>query len=110
MLVHTDLDNLNMLTRRQFIQNELTEKFNLTKGIKDKATCSVRDLYHLLHYHWCQDDASSSHGQYRVQTAFLIQLIAYTSSRPGAIIESRCYKGQDQVLKFKSVLTFHRHC
>ena len=101
MLVHTDLGNLNMLTKRQFIQYELTEKFNLTKGIKDKATFSVRDLYHLLHYHWCQDDASSSHGRYRVQTAFLMQLIAYTSSRPGAIIESRCYKGQDQVLKFK---------
>ena len=47
MLVHTDLGNLNMLTRRQFIQNELTEKFSLIKGIKDKATCSVRDLVNL---------------------------------------------------------------
>ena len=62
MLVHTDLGNLNMLTRRQFIQNKLTEQFNLTKGIKDKATCPVRDLY-LLHYNWCQDVAGSSHGR-----------------------------------------------
>ena len=38
MLVHTDLGNLNMLTRRQFIQNKLTEQFNLTKEIKDKVT------------------------------------------------------------------------
>ena len=101
MLVHTNWDSLKMLTRRQFIQNELTEKFNLTKEIKDKETCSIRDLYHLLHYHWCQDVASSSHERYRVQTAFLMQLIAYASSRPGAIIENCCYKGQDQVLKFK---------
>ena len=36
MLVHTDLGNLNMLTRSQFIQNELTEKFNLTKGSETK--------------------------------------------------------------------------
>ena len=101
MLVHTNLGNLNMLTRRQFIQNEYTERFNLTKGIKDKATCSVRDLYHLPYYHWCQDVASFPHGRYRVQAAFLMQLIAYTSSRPDAIIENHCYKGLDHVLKFK---------
>ena len=33
MLVHTYLGNLDMLTRRQFIQNE---KFNLTNGSKTK--------------------------------------------------------------------------
>jgi hypothetical protein len=32
---------------------------------------------------------------------FLMQLIAYTSSRPGAIIESNCYKGLDQVFKMQ---------
>ena len=35
MLVHTDSGNLNTQTRKQFIQNELSEKSNLTKGIKD---------------------------------------------------------------------------
>ena len=39
--------------------------------------------------------------RYRVQAAFLMQLIAYTSSRPGAIVESNCYKGLSRVLKYK---------
>ena len=91
-----------MLIRSQYIKNDLTAKFSLVLGIKDKATCSVTDLFNLLHYHWCQDaDATGVHGRYRVQTAFLMQLIAYTSSRPGAIIESYCYKGLNQVLKYK---------
>ena len=32
MLVYIDLGNLNMLTRRQSIQNEFSEKFHLQKG------------------------------------------------------------------------------
>ena len=90
--------NLCMLIRSQYIKNDLTTKFSLVLGIKDKATCSVTDLFNLLHYHWCQD---ADTGRYRVQAALLIQLIAYTSSRPGAIIESNCYKGLSQVLKYK---------
>ena len=94
--------NLHMLIRSQYIKNDLTTKFSLFLGIKDKATCSVTDLFNLLHYHWCQDtDSTGVHGRYRVQTAFLTQLITYTSSRPGAIIESYCYKGLNQVLKYK---------
>ena len=90
-----------MLIRSQYIKNDLTTKFSLVLGIKDKATCSVTDLFNLLHYHWCQDADAAVHGRYRVQAALLIQLIAYTSSRPGAIIESNCYKGLSQVLKYK---------
>ena len=94
--------NLYMLIRSQYIKNDLTAKFSLVLGIKDKATCSVTDLFNLLHYHWYQDaDTTSVHGRYRVQAAFLMQLIAYTSSRPGAIIEPNCYKGMSQVLKYQ---------
>ena len=74
---------------------------SLVLGIKDKATCSVTGLFSLLHYHWCQDADAAAHRRYRVQAALLIQLIAYTSSRPGAVIESNCYKGLSQVLKYK---------
>ena len=94
--------NLCMLIRSQYIKNGLIAKFSLILGIKEKATCSVTDLFNLLHYHWCQDaDSTTIHGHYRVQAAFLMQLIAYTSSRPGAIIEPNCYKGLSQVLKYK---------
>ena len=94
--------NLYMLFRSQYIKNNLTAKYSLVLGFKDKATCSVTDLLNLLHRHWCQDaDSTAVHGCYRVQTAFLMQLIAYTSSRPGAVIEANCYKGLSQVLKYK---------
>ena len=91
--------NLCMLIRSQYIKNDLTTKFGLVLRIKDKATCSVTDMFNLLHYHWCQDVDTAVHGRYRVQAAFLMQLIACTSSRPGAIIESNSYKGLGQVLK-----------
>ena len=91
-----------MLIRSQYIKNDSTTKFGFTLGIKDKATCSVASLFNLLHYHWCQDaDGTAIHGRYRVQAAFLMQLIAYVSPRPGAIIESNCYKGLSQVLEYK---------
>lgn len=85
----------------QFIETYLTSKFDLVMEHKDKPTCSVTDLFNLLHYHWCQDVESACHGRYRIQVALLMQLIAYTSSRPGAILEANCYKGLSQVLKYK---------
>ena len=91
-----------MLIRSQHIKNDLTAKFSLVLGIKYKATCSVADLFNLPQYHWCQDtNAISVHGCYRVQAAFLVQLIVYTSSWPGAVIESNCSKGLGQALKYK---------
>ena len=87
--------------QKSVYQNDLTTKFGLVLGIKDKATCSVTDMFNPLHCHWCQDVDTAVHGRYRIQAAFLMQLIAYTLSRPGAIIESNSYKGLGQVLKYK---------
>ncbi|CCX07696.1 Similar to hypothetical protein CIMG_03975 [Coccidioides immitis RS]; acc. no. XP_001244534 [Pyronema omphalodes CBS 100304] len=84
-----------------FIKHTLTVKFGLIMERKDKPTCAVADLFNLLHFHWCQDTESMFHGRYRIQVAILMQLTAYTSSRPGAIIEVACYKGLQQVLKYK---------
>jgi hypothetical protein len=101
------LDTKRQLSREtnrsigNLIKNTLSPRFDLIMEQKDKPTCSVTDLFNLLHFHWCQDTESRFHGRYRIQVAFLMQLIAYTSSRPGAIIESACYKGLQQVLKYK---------
>ena len=102
MFVNIISANPCMLIRSQYIKNDLTTKFCLVLGIKDKATCSVTDLFNLLHYHWCQDADTIAYGRYQVRTAFLMQLIAYTSSRPGAIIESNSYKRLGRVLKYKA--------
>ena len=37
--------SLCMLIRSQYIKNDLTAKFSLVLGIKDKATCSVAELF-----------------------------------------------------------------
>ena len=38
-----------------------------------------------------------------VQLPLLLLMIAYTSSRPGAIIESCCYSGTNEALRYKDV-------
>ena len=106
MFVNIISANPCMLIRSQYIKNDLTTKFCFVLGIKDKATCSVTDLFNLLHYHWCQDADAAVHGRNRVQAAFLMQLIAYTLPRPGVIIESNCYKGLSQVPKYKGPPSF----
>ena len=53
----------------------------------------------MLSYHWSQDADSTVP---RVQAALLLmQLIACTSSWPGAMIETNCYKDLAQVFKYK---------
>jgi len=89
------------LTYTQHILTYLTEMYKLIVESKDKPTCSVIDLYNLLAYHWCEDDRTKCHGRFRVQTAFLMQLIAYTSSRLGAIIEQKHFKSKRRFLKYK---------
>ncbi|KAH8145064.1 uncharacterized protein LAJ45_10975 [Morchella importuna] len=87
----------------KFIESTLTEDFDLIMERKEKPTCCVTDLFNLLYYHWCRDVQSTCHGRYKIQVAFLMQLIAYTSSRPGSIIEANAYKGLSQVLKYKDM-------
>ena len=40
--------------------------------------------------------------RYRVQTTLLCQIMAYTSTRPSALIESS-YRGTDELLRWKNV-------
>ncbi|RPA90956.1 hypothetical protein L873DRAFT_360229 [Choiromyces venosus 120613-1] len=87
----------------QYIMGHLTNRYDLIMENKDKPTCSVTDLFNLLHFHSYQDVNSRCHGRNRIQLPFLMQLIAYTSTRPGSIIEANCYKGRAQVLKYKDM-------
>jgi len=90
--------------REQYIEVDLTSGCDLIMEGKPKPTCSVVDLCNLLHYHWCQDDKSIGSGRARVQVAFLTQLMAYTSSQPGVIVESNAFKGEGHFLKYKVCL------
>jgi hypothetical protein len=47
---------------------------------------NVDDVFLVLHHHWIMDTASSPDGRQRLQVYFLVLIIAYTASRPGALI------------------------
>ncbi|KAI9777504.1 MAG: hypothetical protein M1816_004709, partial [Peltula sp. TS41687] len=63
----------------------------------------VNDLYALVYYHWALDTETFPHERYRVQLPLRLLMIAYTSSRPGAIIESGCYSETNEALRYKEV-------
>jgi uncharacterized protein DUF3435 len=57
-----------------------------------------------LAYHWRLDTVSVPHERYAVQLPLLILMTAYTSSRPGALIESGCLRGSNDSLCYKDVV------
>ncbi|RPB05354.1 hypothetical protein L873DRAFT_786032 [Choiromyces venosus 120613-1] len=44
-----------------------------------------------------------SHEGYRIQTILLMQIMAYTSSRPGALVESSAYNSTNECLTYKDM-------
>jgi Protein of unknown function (DUF3435) len=47
---------------------------------------NVDDVFLVLHHHWVLDTASFPDGRQRLQVSFLVLIIAYTASRPGALV------------------------
>ncbi|KAJ6258013.1 hypothetical protein Dda_6925 [Drechslerella dactyloides] len=86
-----------------YIQKVLTPQYGLTLIGRGKPLARASDLFALLHYHWCLDTSVFRHERYRVQLALLMMLMAFTASRPGALIESHCRRGSNESLKYKDV-------
>jgi hypothetical protein len=65
----------------------LRVEYALSETAQVKPTMSVNDLLQLLHHHWplCTDYYPIEWQ--RVQHALLILLMAYTSARPGVLVE-----------------------
>ncbi|TPX19903.1 hypothetical protein DIZ76_017697 [Coccidioides immitis] len=88
----------------EFILGPLTDEYNLDLSVKSKPTMSVEDLLSILHYHWCLDTSPVPHERYTVQLLLLMLMTAYTSSRPGALIESGCARGSNDALRYRDVV------
>nr|KMM73308.1 hypothetical protein CPAG_09597 [Coccidioides posadasii RMSCC 3488] len=88
----------------EFILGPLTDEYNLDLSVKSKPTMSVEDLLSILHYHWCLDTSPVPHERYTVQLPLLMLMTAYTSSRPGALIESGCARGSNDALRYRDVV------
>ncbi|OJD25540.1 hypothetical protein ACJ73_03093 [Blastomyces percursus] len=88
----------------EFILGPLTDEYNLDLSVECKPTLSVEDLLSVLHYHWCLDTSAVPHERYTVQLPLLMLMTAYTSSRPGALIESGCVRGSNDALRYRDVV------
>ncbi|OJD23960.1 hypothetical protein ACJ73_04688 [Blastomyces percursus] len=88
----------------EYILGPLTDEYDLDLSIDYKPVVSVEDLVAILHYHWCLDTASVTHERYTVQNPLIMLMIAYTSSRPGALIESGCLRGSNDALCYKDIV------
>jgi len=58
------------------------------------------DLFNTLQYLWCRDQHLYECERYRVQFALVLQILVYSCSRPGAVVELSCHKGSNEVLTY----------
>ena len=94
--------NIQLTFTLQYLKS-MMDSHNLSLENHSKPVCSSVDLHSLLMYNWCFYREGIAHERYRVQTTLLCQIMAYTSTRPGALIESSCYRGINESLRWKNV-------
>ncbi|OJD09861.1 hypothetical protein ACJ73_10049 [Blastomyces percursus] len=102
--VYADWRLKKLQHHQTFILGPLTDEYDLDLSIDYKPVVSVEDLVAILHYHWYLDTASVTHERYTVQNPLLMLFIAYTSTRPGALIESGCLRGSNDALCYKDIV------
>lgn len=74
---------------RKELKRYIKEKLNLKQNDINRDLFHILDLQALLRFFWCRDLYRYPNERSRLQLDFLLLLIAYTGSRPGAIVESR---------------------
>jgi hypothetical protein len=63
--------------------------YNLDVSTREKPVMNVDDIYLILYYHWVVDTAIFPDGRQRVQIALLVLEMAYTATRPAALVYVR---------------------
>ncbi|TGZ80595.1 hypothetical protein EX30DRAFT_307582 [Ascodesmis nigricans] len=95
------VDMSTSLEIKGYIETVLTSLHPLSLESTNRPVMDVSDMYALLHYLWALDTHVYPHERYRIQLHLAILLMAYTSSRPGAIVESSCYAGSNEGLTYR---------
>ena len=78
--------------------------FDLDPTLSRKESTNENDLHYLLMYLWTQDTHAYPVERQRVQQSLMTLLIALTTVRPGALVESGCYRGTDEALLYRDVI------
>jgi Protein of unknown function (DUF3435) len=63
--------------------------YNHDASTREKPVMNVDDIYLILHHHWVVDTAIFPDGRQRVQIALLVLEMAYTATRPAALVYVR---------------------
>ncbi|KAL8673854.1 MAG: hypothetical protein Q9168_001719 [Polycauliona sp. 1 TL-2023] len=89
----------------KFLNGPFCDERGLIRGNRPKYTVGYNGILGALYYHWIYDTETFPTGRDRVQLAFYILLLAYTGSRPGAIVESAVsgIRGTNEALKYKDI-------
>ena len=77
--------------------------FGLDPTLSPKESTNENDLHNLLIYLWTRDTHIYPVERQRVQQSFITLLIALTSVRPDALVESDSYYGTDEALRYRDV-------
>ena len=65
----------------------------------------MKGLFGALHYHWVYDTEQYELERNRVQLAAVLLIIAFTGSRPGAVVESGTagLRGSNEALRYRDI-------
>jgi hypothetical protein len=63
--------------------------YNLDASTREKPVINVDDIYLILHHYWVVDTVIFPDGRQRVQIALLVLEMAYTATRPAALVYVR---------------------
>lgn len=86
-----------------YYNTTLKNDFKLDPTSTPKESINVDDLHHLLKFLWTRDTHVYPVERQRVQQALITLLIALTTVRPGAIVESSSYCGTNEALLYRDV-------
>lgn len=78
---------------------------DLTILKRPKYDFPIADIRMILQYLWCKDDQIYISERFRVQLAFILQILLYGAGRPGALVESGCHYNSNEVIAYKVTTT-----
>lgn len=82
------MNALRLTRTNQYLHGDFCNERHLIRGIREKSFIGHSALQGALYYHWVFDTEVFDLERDRVQLAAVLLLLAYTGSRPGAIVES----------------------
>ena len=85
----------------------LTERHSLPTKPRERFLVTAKDIDHLLHHLFGEDDHDYVHERARVQTASSLALFSGSAARAGAIVESSSYRKTNECLYYKVISLYH---